>query len=104
MRTMASIGSPRTLSVLSCESSDRGPVERLAALRHKPQESIAQDARKGHRDLELLARAERQADILESERRRKCRGLEVLRCDQIAVCFVRGRREERRGEELDVGA
>src|ERR1700687_5994723 len=90
--------------VLARKTADGGPIELLAALSAQPQESVAQQAGERHRHLESLSRRQRKANVLISERRGEGRWLKPSLSDQAAIGLVSRRGEDRRGEELDIGA
>ena len=81
--------------ILCRESAEGRPIELGAAvLTQEAQESVVEQAAKRHRHAQALGRRQREANVLESERRGEARGVEFAFGDQATVGLV-----ERGGEE-----
>src|SRR6266446_6044584 len=90
-------------SVLCREAADGGPIEAVAALREEPQKAVVQQASKRHGHAQTLGRRQREADVLESERRGESGRLEPAFGDQATVDLVSGHREDCGSEQINVG-
>jgi hypothetical protein len=84
--------------VLGRKPADRGPIQVVTAMREDAQKSRVQEVAERHGYAQRLGSGQRQADVLESERRGKIRRPKLVVGDQATVGLVRGRGKNRRGE------
>src|SRR6202521_4844742 len=90
-------------SVLCRESAIGGPIEAVAAWREEPQKAVVQQASERHWHAQILGRRQREADVLESERRGESGRLKPAFGDQATVGLVSGHGEDRGSEQINVG-
>ena len=80
-----------TAGVLGRQTTDRRPIQVVAALGEKPQKSVVQEACKRHRHTQSLGFCQRQANVLVAEGRSESRRPELAIGDEEAKDLMRVR-------------